>query len=108
MPTRAWEQFRNLPSFSEKDIVIANWVTNRLAGIGFIDLRDVRRQVVRSVMDTATAGILSGTASVATAPEYTGTMSNDKAGFEGLATKLEEQYCKAWRKFGVILGWGKK
>jgi len=114
MPTRVWEQFRNLPSFSEKDIVIANWVTNRLASICFTDLRDVHRQVVRSVMDDATAGIiLSGTASVATAQEYmartiTATTKNDKAGFEGLLattiTKLEEQYCKAWRKFGVILG----
>jgi hypothetical protein len=62
-----WEQFRNVPNFTDVDIDIAHKLTKKTANIMFVELRKLHYNVMRRVMDTNEADILVGRAKTVSA-----------------------------------------
>src|SRR5438874_477284 len=54
LPTKAWEQFRELPKFDRHDIVAAHSMTKRDADILYMGLRKIHYNVMR-FRDTMTS-----------------------------------------------------
>ena len=70
LPTKIWEQFRQVADFSNIDIDIAHKLTKKMAGIMFVRLRKLHYNVMTKIMDMNEADILAGCAKSVSARHY--------------------------------------
>jgi intergrase/recombinase len=93
LPTRLWDNFRSMVSFSESDIKNANTISKQEAGIDFAEIRKIYYSVMFGTMDANEIQVLTGKA-------------KKEVAIDCMTQKLDlltYKYCKAWEKFGVIL-----
>lgn len=90
VPTRLWEQFRNLLIFCDTDIDIAHRYTKKF-GIKYMDLRKIHYNVMCKAMQENEAEVLVGRAKSVAARHY--------VMYE--IDSMAEKYKAAWHGFGV-------
>lgn len=94
VPTCVWERFKSLRSFVTRDIVIADWLADKLAGMDFAALRSLYLKLLRQALSPDDIAILSGKAKPNDAQHFLA------AGMDRLG-KLEQGYCRAWYMAGI-------
>ncbi len=90
VPTKLWEQFRNLLVFSDADINIAHKMTKKF-GMKYMELRKIHYNVMCKVMQENEADILVGRAKSVAARHYVLYEIDNMA----------EKYQQAWENFGA-------
>ncbi len=93
IPTKVWEQFRNVTNFNNTDIQIAHKLTKKITDIMFVGLRKIHYNVMSRAMGMNEADILAGRAKSVSARHY--------AIYE--LDRITESYVQAWSKFGVAI-----
>jgi hypothetical protein len=92
MPSRLWDNFRGIVSFSEGDTKYAESVARRIATIDFDDIRKMYYSVMQGTMAYGEIQVLTGRATMDAAIDC-------MTQLESLSVK----YYKAWEKCGIIL-----
>lgn len=92
LPSRLWNNFRSIVSFSEGDIKNANAIVKSATGDDFADIRKIYYSVMQGTMDKNEIQVLTGRANMETA---THCMTH--------LDLLIVKYYNAWEKVGIIL-----
>jgi intergrase/recombinase len=93
LPSRLWDNFRSMISFSESEIKNANTISKQEAGIDFAEIRKIYYSVMLGTMDANEIRILGG-------------KTNYEAAKDCMTFGLDsmmDRYCKAWEKYGLVL-----
>ena len=94
LPTKIWQEFRNVVNFNDVDIEVAHQIVKKIAGVMFVGLRKIHYNVMTRMMDMNEADILAGRAKSVSARHY--------AIYE--LDRISNAYAKAWASFGVSIG----
>ena len=93
LPTKAWDQFRNMRKFDRSDIIAAHHISKRDAEVLYVGLRKIHYNVMRfdDTMNADEADALAGRAKTTSAQHY---VLHDLKAFT-------DKYIKSWSHVGV-------